>query len=260
MPSEQPESRALSDLRGMAMLMPSAQMEVALTEYSDRRKTFRDWLLTQLREGIHYGYPPGCEPRGNVDPKKWTNKPSLYKAGADFMCDLMGVRDEYEADNAAWEQLGRREGTFVFACRLFSRSGTLIGEGRGAFADGQKKMGVNAALKMAKKCAKVDAVINSWGLSDLFTQDVEDQDSTPRQRTRANKPTATASPTHFQELKDGFKSIRGGGADEFRQWSDKVCGVAATMALRPDAWTDNAIEAGWRDLNGGGEDVDAFSV
>lgn len=258
MPSEQPESRALSDLRGMAMLMPSEQMSVALAEYKDRRQTFRKWLLEQLRQGVHYGYPPGCEPRGNVRPEQWTNKPSLYKAGADFMCDLMGVRDEYEADTAAWEQLGKRDGTFVMACRLVSRkTGEVIGEGRGAFADGQKKMGANAALKMAKKCAKVDAVINSWGLSDLFTQDVEDGDATPRPR-RSSKPTASASPTHFNELKDGFKSIRGGGAEEFRQWADSVCGVAASMALKPDAWTDEAIEAGWRDLNGGGED--AFSV
>lgn len=256
-PSEQPESRALSDLRGMAMLMPSAQMEVALAEYSDRRRTFRDWLLTQLREGVHYGYPPGCEPRGNVKPKQWTNKPSLYKAGADFMCDLMGVRDEYEADNAAWEQLGKREGTFVFACRLFSRSGVLIGEGRGAFADGQKKMGVNAALKMAKKCAKVDAVINSWGLSDLFTQDIEDQgDSQPQRRT--GRQSSTASKTHVEELIAGWKEIRRGDSAAFGAWAQSVCGVASESARKVEAWTDDAIEAGWRDLNGGGED--AFSV
>ena len=32
----------------------------------------------------------------------------------------------------------------------------------------------NASIKMAQKAAKVDAVLNGWGLSDLFTQDLED--------------------------------------------------------------------------------------
>lgn len=257
-PSEQPESRALSDLRHMMMGMPSEQMTVALAEYKDRRTTFRRWLLEQLRQGIHYGYPPGCEPRGKANPEQWTHKPSLYKAGADFMCDLMGVRDEYEADRAAWEQLGSKEGTVVYCCRLVSRkTGELVGEGRGAFVSGNKGMKENAALKMAKKCAKVDAVINSWGLSDLFTQDIEDDDK-PRQRTTANKPTATASASHVQELKDGWKQHRGGNQDAYCQWAESVCGVPASRALRIEAWTDDAIEAGWRDLNGGGED--AFSV
>ena len=243
----------------MAMLMPSAQMEVALAEYKDRRQTFRRWLLEQLREGIHYGYPPGCEPKGNAKPAQWTHKPSLYKAGADFMCDLMGVRDEYDADRAAWEQLGSKEGTVVYCCRLISRkTGELVGEGRGAFVSGNKGMKENAALKMAKKCAKVDAVINSWGLSDLFTQDIEDADHQP-QRTKPNKPTATA--THVQELKDGWKSIRRGSAAEYAAWCESVCGVPASRALRIEAWTDDAIEAGWRDLNGGGSGgEEGFSV
>jgi len=58
---------------------------------------------------------------------------------------------------------------------LISRTtGELIAEGRGVRKVGEKGMKENASIKMAQKAAKVDAVLNGWGLSDLFTQDLED--------------------------------------------------------------------------------------
>lgn len=160
---------------GITLLAPE-QMVVALERYTECRTTFRDWLRSQMTEGVHYGTPPGCEPDRNVDPKQWTYKPSLYKAGADMICDLLKMRPTFEADAVAWEQMGSKQGLAVFVCRLVSRiSGEILGEGRGAASDKEKRRNQNAAIKVAQKCAKVDAVINTLGLSDLFTQDMEDQ-------------------------------------------------------------------------------------
>lgn len=200
------DSMVIRDLRAGFMMMTVPQMQIALAEYDGRRNELRKWLREKLVSGVHFGYPPGTEPkyadakradcgqehaayvkqwkkgkdgeRGEwtfIPLSQWQPKPPLYKAGADFVCDVLGARDEYEADLNAWKQLGEPKGTFVFTCRLFSRiTNECLGEGRGCRKVGQKGGDENNSIKMAKKAAKVDAVINAWGLSDLFTQDIDD--------------------------------------------------------------------------------------
>eukprot|EP00456_Euglypha_rotunda_P030039 TRINITY_DN2347_c0_g1_i5.p1 TRINITY_DN2347_c0_g1~~TRINITY_DN2347_c0_g1_i5.p1 ORF type:complete len:253 (-),score=38.69 TRINITY_DN2347_c0_g1_i5:23-781(-) len=181
------------------MNLPSEQMALMQTEYMNRRRQFRDWLRSVLTEGIHFGHPPGCEPklndRGEVGvwmkggmkyfPKEqWQAKPSLYKAGAQFICDLLNLVPSCEPDMAAWQQLGNTPGVFAIKCQLFPRGKArtpenVTGEGFGVRKVGDKGGNENNAIKMAEKCAMVDAVLNSFGLSDLFTQDIEDGDLPP---------------------------------------------------------------------------------
>jgi putative heme iron utilization protein len=154
-------------------LLSVEQQDVALTEYKKRRDHFRKWLLAQLDEGNHYGFPPGCEPK-KTNRKQWQAKPSLYKAGALFIAELLNVRANYESDMIAWEMMGKPGGVIVRKCRLVNPSdGAFLGEGTGSYAVGRKKMDDNAAMKMADKTAIVAAVINTFALSDLFTQDLE---------------------------------------------------------------------------------------
>lgn len=197
------QTAALSDFRQAFMLLPRERMEQALTDYSDKRDMFRKWLLSQMRAGVHFGVPPGCEPRDIPNPEQWQNKPSLYKAGAELIYDLMGARPVFKADPEAWKSLGAKEGMVVIKCELYSKfNDTLLGEGMGVFSVGEKKMGPNSAVKLAEKRAKVDAVLNTWGLSDLFSQDLDDPEGplppplhpnptsnrqSPRAETRKNR-------------------------------------------------------------------------
>lgn len=201
-----------ADFRSQLMTLPVEKLTEVLTEYEARRKAFRVWLLSQMTQGVHYGFPPGCVPKfdrdGNmlvwnarknandaIPPEQWTARPSLYEAGADLLIDLMMFRPEYEMDVAGWTQMGSLPGRFFFKCRLFAKkTGELIGEGIGASqADASKdtRLGqpVNAALKIGKKRAKVDAVKNALGVADLFTQDLED-DTVPPPAPPEVKPDA----------------------------------------------------------------------
>jgi len=136
---------AFSD--GMALL-PVEEQNRVLAAYDERRTSFRAWLLSHLKPGIHYGVPPGCEPRSTPNPEQWQHKPSLYKAGALLLVDLLKLRPEFEADNDAWTQLGRPDATFVMKCRLIlPGTDRIVGEGRGVFAVGEKKgMNANSAI------------------------------------------------------------------------------------------------------------------
>ncbi len=271
-----------TDMRAGMMMMPRAEQAVVAAEYIDRRRAFRDWLKSQLVEGVHFGYPPGLAPNfdndGNmvvkswdkrqnggqggykttvVPPSSWTSKPSLYKAGADFICDLLVVRDEYEADMNGWKQLGEPKGVFVYGCRLFSRANNeLLGEGRGVRPVGHKGGDENNAIKMAKKSAKVDAVLNAFGLSDLFTQDepgaTPPPNEAPSQRpdaaqvqTRAAKsaggPATGISDEQYQALRRLHSEKVPGPDDDqaFRAWAFKTCGDGLTNwnACKADKWT-----------------------
>jgi hypothetical protein len=207
--AEQHSPSPANDLRHAMMTLPVEQQTALLTEYKARRDNFRDWLMSQLIEGTHFGIVPGCEPKkkeingvtnyGVWNKKKsefdwhpatqWTPKPSLYAAGADFLCDILGVRDEYETDAVAWQQMGSKPGNAVVKCRLVSRAtGELIGESLGAY---YHQYDPNNALKMASKCAKVGAVINAYDLRDLFTQDV---DPTPNINPEADRNAPSEQP------------------------------------------------------------------
>lgn len=202
-PAERP-CTALTDLRQAMMSLSPDRMKIALQEYDERRNTFRAWLQKTLIQGVHFGYPPGCR-KSTAKADEWMGKPSLYKAGAEFICDLMGWRPVYTADKEAWEQLGGVPGKIVIRCTILSRSsGEVIGEGIGARKTGDKGMDENASLKMAQKNALVCAVLNGQGLSDLYTQDLEDYEPpenpasvpTPAAPTRAQRqePVAKVEP------------------------------------------------------------------
>lgn len=185
------EMQRPADFKSGFQLLPVEQQEVVLAEYSARRTHFRKWLLSQLREGIHYGFPPGCEAKydnqGNVqiyiqgqyrplNPRQWVPKPSLYKAGALYLVDLLKLKAVYSSDLDAWRMMGEPKGTLVRTCKLVNpASGEVIGEGTGTYEVGKKKMDSNAAIKMSDKTAVVAAVINTLAIADLFTQDIEEK-------------------------------------------------------------------------------------
>ncbi len=228
-PSPVPEKAggALADLQAAAMTLTPEQMTLALHEYEARRKTFREWLMKQLKEGVHYGYPPGTEPKYTpdgkmlmkgkvVNPKQWQPKQSLYQAGADFMCDLMGLAHEFMPDMESWEQSGKREGLYCFTCRLVSKqTGDVVGEGRGSHKIGQYKDD-NTAIKMAQKCAKVAAVLNAYGLADLFTQDLENLQKEPHENPAANPDAPKAQPRGQRVTADESKWLLA----EWRKWAE----------------------------------------
>lgn len=236
-------------------MLPVETMRPMLAEYVDRRRAFRDWLLGQLVMGVHFGTPPGCEPDNRIDPLQWKAKPSLYKAGADFVCDLLQMDPRFSPDVEAWKMLGAKEGTVVMKCELVSRSenpffrrkaGEVLGEGRGAGVAGVKKRDGNGAIKIAQKSAKIDAVINALGLSDLFTQDApepseapEGNESAPRVAPRAErKPLSNAR--RLNEVYNRLYAARKGGYP-VEQFQKDVEALLQTSCKDPKSLTEQEI-------------------
>jgi hypothetical protein len=66
-------------------------------------------------------------------------------------------------------------GAFALVCELIDRQGQVVGQGRGVAELRETSMtSANMAVKLAEKRAYVDAVLRAAGLSQYFTQDLED--------------------------------------------------------------------------------------
>lgn len=153
------------------------QFALALDDESKRQALMEDYIKKNLVEGRDYG---------SVGQGK---KPSLWKPGAEKVALLVHARPEFDVDKDTMDALGLAgSGHFVFKCRLLSRGGVLIGEGRGASINSDTKKDLNTHVKMVKKRAFVDAVLTAAALSDRFTQDMEDLGENEGPPPRASAP------------------------------------------------------------------------
>lgn len=150
-----------------------------------------------LKEGHDFGEVPG------------TNKPTLLKPGGEKICMLFGLNPEYDFLQTT-EDYDKEFFSYNIKCTLF-RNGQAVAQGVGSCNSKEKKYRyinvdtipanyigpseeftdkygrtkykisnpdvcslVNTILKMAKKRAFVDAVLQVASLSEVFTQDLED--------------------------------------------------------------------------------------
>lgn len=168
-----------------------------------------------LTPGTDYGVIPGTG-----------NKPALLKPGAERVCFAFGCAPGYEViareidhdrkvewtkRKKVWNNKHRGDKSFTWQeesgtslglyryevrCRLVRREdGATVAEGLASCSTMESKYidrprdTENTVLKMAQKRALVAAVLNGFGLSDRFTQDVED--TAGQTETPAAEPVPT---------------------------------------------------------------------
>ncbi len=144
------------------------QMNVSLQQAKDRIKELQDFIRYMMVSGIDYGVIPGCE------------KPALFKAGAEKLCDIYGFSRTLEVTNRIedWQN-----GFFHYEIKVIIRNkktGIIEAEGVGSCNTKEKKYHssdpyniINTVLKMAKKRALIDAVLSATRTSGIFSQDLD---------------------------------------------------------------------------------------
>ena len=196
-------------------LMPSAPLDWPVERFTqalDRREVNRKallkWIQSNLQAGIDYGQihfagKDKCRLVADgrthecLDPRHWS-KPSLWKPGAEKICGMMGLIPrfpnlaEYERATLRGEDIK----TIILKCELHTGNGFVAAEGTGARRVDQDRGDINKSLKMAVKSAHIDATLRVAGLSELFTQDIEDMLGTRPTRGIFRPATATATAPH----------------------------------------------------------------
>ena len=106
---------------------------------------------------------------------------------------------------------------------------------------------------MAEKSAKVAAVLDAWGLADLFTQDIEDapqaphdnpepKPDAPKQQPRGSRVTSQ----EIKQLAERWKSAKHPDDRTISLWAAFVTESAgkpfnADMIVKPENWTKNDL-------------------
>lgn len=140
----------------------------AIDRRSQNRKALIEWVRSSLVDGTDYG----AIQRRNGS----MTKPSLRKPGAEKICGMLGVTPTFptlkDYEQAALD--GREIKLIILRCHILSADGMTVADGVGARSVEQDFGDFNKALKMALKSAHIDATLRMAGLSEIFTQDIED--------------------------------------------------------------------------------------
>jgi hypothetical protein len=199
-----------------------------------------------LTENTDYGTIPG------------TDKPTLLKPGAERLCLAFGATPKYTLVSAEidhhrevqWEKKKKKwrneykgdrrfdnvieQGTsigvyrYVYKCTIVRPDGRILGECEGVCSTMESKFVdrprdcENTAAKMAQKRAFVGAVLSAFGLSNRFTQDVEDDfveaevvSDSPQKESQTSKDEPTAKEKLIQEVRAAaIKAIASGVSED----------------------------------------------
>ncbi|CAL1239049.1 hypothetical protein [Candidatus Methylocalor cossyra] len=166
--------------------LPNDVFEAGLARRRQNRAAILGWIRESLVEGTDYGRIHVVSRERCAFAKRgaaaqcptashWT-KPSLFKPGAEKICGMLGVTVHYP-NLTAYEQAaldGKNLGTIILRCELRDSQNRVVAEGIGARNVQQDYGDLNKSLKMAGKSAHIDATLRMAGLSEVFTQDLED--------------------------------------------------------------------------------------
>lgn len=159
-------------------LMTPNQLREQVKIETKKRMIITNYIKQHMVEGVDYGkihINKDCRDKKNCKEKWHWSKDTLFKPGAEKFCSLFRYKAEYCKDADTWEMLGSIPGTIALICKLYtSESNIIVGEGRGICSVKEKDGNANVAVKICEKRAKINAVLQTGGLSDFFTQDLED--------------------------------------------------------------------------------------
>ncbi|MBL0283119.1 MAG: hypothetical protein IPQ01_03950 [Zoogloea sp.] len=244
--------------------LPAEQFKAGLNRRKANRELLMEWLRSALVDGVDFGRihvaskercqfakqgrSEGC------DPHHWS-KPSLFKPGAEKITGMLGMTVHYPS-LPDYEQAvlnGTALTTVMLRCELRDAHGRVIAEGVGARNVSQDYGDMNKTLKMAEKSAHIDATLRCAGLSECYSQDLEDRpvegevpdaplQPKPRRSAKSATPasgataatTATDSNTDDSQIeKEQLTALRqhirqyGFTENEFWHGSTKRLGVAS---------------------------------
>ncbi len=164
--------------------LPSDVFAQGLTKRGDNRKTLMTWVKQAMVEGVDFG---------RVQTKRGLSKPSLWKPGAEKICGMLGITAHFPTLKE-WETAVLNGGEIVnviVRCELQDAHGHIVADGIGARNLRNEYGDLNKCLKMAVKSSHIDATLRMAGLSEVFTQDLEDMNFNTHPPQMTTQPSKT---------------------------------------------------------------------
>ncbi len=161
--------------------LPAAIFQEGLDRRRTNRAALMSWVRDALVDGIDFGKihvvsRSKCQAGKDCKNPGHFSKASLFKPGAEKICGMLGVTVRYPtlADYEKAALTGAQLSQIIIRCEIVDGSGRVVADGVGARLLSQDFGDINKSLKMAEKSAHIDATLRMAGLSEIFTQDIED--------------------------------------------------------------------------------------
>jgi hypothetical protein len=250
-----------------ALAQPQASGRMAVADIISHVALVQEVMRTVMKPELHYGVIPG------------TDKPTLYKQGAEVLCMAFRVADSYQVEDLSTADVVRYR---VTCTGVHQMNGIVLGTGMGEASSGEEKYKwrkawdeefeatpanmrriktgkyktkqvrtepadlANTILKMANKRAKIAMTINVTACGDMFGQDLEDMDEALRDHLTRHNPEAAAAasgkPTLPAQSDEEFAKNMVIWTKVIRTNKKDVAGVLATVAT-VSTLTEKQIEA-----------------
>jgi hypothetical protein len=228
--------------------LPATTFKEGLERRRANRAALMAWVRDALVDGtdfgkIHVVSRSKCQAGKDCKNPAHFSKPSLFKPGAEKICGMLGVTVRYPTlqDYEKAALTGANLSQIIIRCEILDTSGRVVADGIGARTIAQDYGDINKSLKMAEKSAHIDATLRMAGLSEVFTQDIEDMqqrreaESIQQAETELNKSFDGISKTQHQRLEARIKEL---GLDRGRvkEWMIKASRNRFTsfLELNPD--------------------------
>lgn len=190
-----------------------ADFRKSLDRRTENRNTMLGWIKSNLTDGVDYGSihiakKDECKLGKKCKNKSHFSKPSLFKPGAEKICGLLGLRPEYPSI-AEYEQRaisGGKIDVIILRCLLYSGD-RIVAEGTGSRIVSKDYGDINKSIKMALKSGQIDATLRCGGLSEIFTQDIEDMNLSGDSEA-AEKVDQKAKQSELMRLKDKLNEAK----------------------------------------------------
>ena len=194
----------MSDINGVVVAQNPLDLDPSdfTTKMSNREKN-RDfvikWCLKHFKKDVDYGTPMG-------------KKKSLYKPGAEKILVMLGLKPNFPNLHKIEEagSGGVEIENIVLKCEITTSDDYVVGTGVGARQVSKDRGDLNKALKMAKKSAMIDATLTGCGLSEVFTQDLEDlkleKDDGSKKKKPVKQGNKVATKSEIITAIKGFKN------------------------------------------------------
>lgn len=249
--------------------LPAEQFRSGLDRRKQNRQLLLEWVRSALVEGVDFGRvhiasKDKCEHaragrvRDCTNPWHWS-KPSLFKPGAEKITGMLGMTVHYPS-LPAFEQAvlaGNAISCILLRCELHDAQGRVVAEGVGARNLSQDYGDFNKSLKMAEKSAHIDATLRLAGLSEVFTQDLEDRTAEEeiaaaapaKPAARAGARKSTSKPTAASNASSAASvAVEMIGADDVAGLRERISDLGFTEQ-RVLTWLSKTTEGRVRALD-----------
>jgi hypothetical protein len=230
---DQPQTE-LAVISANPLDLPAATFQEGLDRRRTNRAALMAWVRDALVDGLDFGKihvvsRSKCQAGKDCKNPAHFSKASLFKPGAEKICGMLGVTVRYPtlADYEKAALTGAQLSQIIIRCEIVDASSRVVADGIGARVISQDYGDINKSLKMAEKSAHIDATLRMAGLSEIFTQDIEDMqqrreaESIQQAEADLNKGFEGISKAQHQRLEERIKEL-GLDRDRVKEWMVKA--------------------------------------